>query len=296
MEDRITEGLYLEMTDAMTPDEYAQGRVGDVLALGGVERATWWRNLKRDRHDLPRVLDEFDTLGVYEVDRSFTAPTDLPAGVSGHHFWRTPRPGQGRLTGRPTIGLSLVLISPTDPARAQELRDWGDFVHISWIAAVGTPGYTMITPYEHATGGDLDEIVAMLDARVQHTRVFGMIDTMESLRRGGRVSWAQFGIGTLLQIKPVMMITAGEISIEAKVRTRKRALKKMQEMVSAYLPFERIAVLHVNAPEAAEQLCEESKSIFPEGTTPIIQGVGPAIGTHLGIGAVGFAAISSINE
>ena len=145
-------------------------------------------------------------------------------------------------------------------------------------------------------GHTIDEIVALLDARVRHTRVFGMIDTMESLRRGGRVSWAQFGIGTLLQIKPVMMITAGEISIEAKVRTKKRAINKMQEMISAYLPFERIAVIHVNAPEAAEALREQAKALFPEGETPIIQGVGPAIGTHLGIGAVGFAAISSIDE
>lgn len=154
MEDRLTPGLYLEMTDAMTPDEYADRRVADVLAREGVERATWWRNLKRDRRDLPRVLDEFDTLGVFEVDRSFTAPADTPDSITGHHFWRTPRPGQGRLTGRPTIGLSLVLISPTEPERAQDLRDWGDFVHISWIAAVGTPGYTMITPFENATGGD----------------------------------------------------------------------------------------------------------------------------------------------
>jgi hypothetical protein len=154
VEDRVTAGLYLEMTDAMTPDEYAAARADDVLTLDGVERATWWRNVKRDRRDLPRVLDEFDTLGVFEVDESFTAPRSLPPGISGHHFRRTPRPGQGRLTGRPTIGLSLVLISPTTPDRAQELRDWGDFVHISWIAAVGVPGYSMITPYENVSGGD----------------------------------------------------------------------------------------------------------------------------------------------
>ena len=64
MEDRITPGLYLEMTE-LTPDEYAARRVADVLALAEVERATWWINVKRDREDLPRVLPEFDTLGVY---------------------------------------------------------------------------------------------------------------------------------------------------------------------------------------------------------------------------------------
>ncbi len=157
-------------------------------------------------------------------------------------------------------------------------------------------GLLAIVAAEAAQAGQtMAEIIALLDAKVHHTRVFGMIDTMDSLRRGGRVSWAQFGLGTLLQIKPVMMITAGEISIEAKVRTRKRAIKKMQEMVAAYLPFERIAIIHVNAPEAAQKLREESKALFPAGETPIIP-VGPSIGTHLGVGAVGFVTISTINE
>jgi hypothetical protein len=135
------------------PEGYAAERVPDVLALPGVERATWWENVHLDRADLPRVLPEFTLLGVYEVDDGFTAPA-TPDDVAGLHFRRTPRPGQGSLSGRPTIGLSLVLISPKDPADAQALRDWGDFVHIRHIAAVGVPGYTMITPYENATGGD----------------------------------------------------------------------------------------------------------------------------------------------
>ena len=58
------------------------------------------------------------------------------------------------LTGRATIGLSLVLISPKEPERAQELRDWADFVHIRHIAEAAVPGYGMITPYENVTGGD----------------------------------------------------------------------------------------------------------------------------------------------
>ena len=74
MEDRETPVLYLEMTEA-TPDDYARDRVKDVLALPGVERATWWRNVYRDRPDLPRELPEFDTLGVYECDPSFVAPS-----------------------------------------------------------------------------------------------------------------------------------------------------------------------------------------------------------------------------
>jgi hypothetical protein len=152
VEDRITPGLYLEMTDQPI-DTYARDRVPTVLALGGAQRATWWRNVNRDRTDLPPVLPEFDHLGVYEVDDSFQAPA-TPDGITGHHFRHYPRPGQGIVTGRPTIGLSLVLISPKDESRAQELRDWADFVHIRHIAAAAVPGYGMITPYENVTGGD----------------------------------------------------------------------------------------------------------------------------------------------
>src|SRR5262249_20634696 len=100
MEDRLTPVLYLEMTEA-TPEEYAAGRGGEALSLPGGERATWWHNVYRDRPDLPRELPEFDTLGVYECDPTFAAPV-TPNGITGHHFLRTPRPGQGRLTGKPT--------------------------------------------------------------------------------------------------------------------------------------------------------------------------------------------------
>ena len=93
MEDRLTPVLYLELTEA-TPQAYASDRVPAVLALPGVQRATWWRNVYRDRPDLPRELPEFDTLGVYECTPAFVAPTP-PAGVTGHHFVRTPRPDLG---------------------------------------------------------------------------------------------------------------------------------------------------------------------------------------------------------
>jgi hypothetical protein len=149
MEDRLTPGLYIELTGA-SPDDYARGRVPEVLARPGVSRATWWENVVPGRTDLPRVLPECPLLGVFEVDDAFTAPGD----GSGHHFRRYPRPGQGILSGRPTIGLSLVLISPKQPDQAQALRDWADFVHIHHIAATGNPGYTMITPYENVTGSD----------------------------------------------------------------------------------------------------------------------------------------------
>jgi hypothetical protein len=118
-----------------------------------VQRATWWENVVPNRTDLPRVLDEFSLLGLYEVAADFRPPEASP-GIAGHHFRRYPRPAQGSLRDRPTIGLSLVLISPHDPGQAAALRDWADFVHIRHIAETANPGFAMITPYENVTGGD----------------------------------------------------------------------------------------------------------------------------------------------
>ena len=152
MEDRRTPGLYLELADASPPAPTASDRAPTVAAGTGITRASWWSNQHPDRDDVPRRLAEFTTLGVYELSDGFTPPT-APEGVTGLHFAATPRPGQGVLGGDATNGLLLVLISPRTPEEGQELRDWGDFVHIRHIAEAAVPGYRMITPYEQV-GGD----------------------------------------------------------------------------------------------------------------------------------------------
>ena len=199
MEDRLTPGLYLEMTE--TPiATYVEARVPEVLAQPGVARATWWDNVQRDRDDLPRKLPEFQHLAVYEVDDGFRAP--LPtAGVTGHHFRRYPRPGQGRLTGRPTIGLSLVLISPRDPTDAQALRDWGDFVHLRHIAEVAVPGYTMITPYENVTGGDPRFMhLYEMDAEDPEASYRAMTPLVTELLGAGTPEWDHWAFHPALRI------------------------------------------------------------------------------------------------
>ena len=144
-----------------------------------------------------------------------------------------------------------------------------------------------------AAGKTVAEIVAMLQARVPRTRVFGMIDSLDSLRRSGRVNWAQFGLGTLLQIKPVMMIHQGDISVIARIRTRKKALNQTIEMVQQLGPFERLAFIHVNAPEAAAELRQMAEGILSTAHPPMEMSITPAIGAHLGLGAVGIASISA---
>ena len=84
MEDRLTPFVYLELSDRPAA-AYARERVAQVRALAGVARATWWMNQKPGRTDYRRTLDEFATLGVYEVDAGFAAPATNRwlAGVEG---------------------------------------------------------------------------------------------------------------------------------------------------------------------------------------------------------------------
>ncbi len=144
-----------------------------------------------------------------------------------------------------------------------------------------------------AEGKSMDEILKLLSERVERTRLFGMIDDLTALRRSGRVSWPQFGLGTLLSIKPVMMIHRSEITVVAKIRTRSRAVNHLVTMLAEIEPFERLAVIHVNAPNEAEKLRVRARHLFPKQATPIVATITPAIGTHLGLGAIGFACISS---
>ena len=113
MEDRVTPVLQLELSD-LAPEAWLRERAPILRRIDAVERASAWTNCALHRSDLPRTLPEFATLGVVEARAPFAAPP--PAGVAAHHF-RQVRPGQGVLTGRPTRGLELVLISPkTEPA------------------------------------------------------------------------------------------------------------------------------------------------------------------------------------
>jgi hypothetical protein len=151
MEDRSNSALYLELGNGPAPE--SERRAGNLAALPGAERVSWWENCYPGRTDLPRKVEEGSVLTVAEVDRTFRAP-DPPPSVTAHLFHRHPRPSQGILDGGATTGLLIVWISPKSPDRAQELRDWGDFVHIRHIAAAGIPGFTQISVFENTEDVD----------------------------------------------------------------------------------------------------------------------------------------------
>ena len=140
-----------------------------------------------------------------------------------------------------------------------------------------------------ADGASMDEILAMLQVARPKTRIYAILDTLEFLRRSGRVSWAQFGLGTLLRIKPVLEVYEGDVIMKERVRTTKRATRRLIELVESQQPFARLAVLHANNLEGANHIQDMAAHLFPNGRNPLLMEITPAIGSHIGPGAVGFA-------
>lgn len=139
-------------------------------------------------------------------------------------------------------------------------------------------------------GKRMDEILSALQDLMKRTYVFASLKTLEYLRRSGRMNFAIARFGEILQLKPLLHMNMGKASA-LRTRTNKRASQRLLDWLAEYAPYERLAVLHAGVQEEAQALYEQARSFFPEGEIPIVQ-ITPAIGAHLGIGALGFACIS----
>jgi DegV family protein with EDD domain len=140
-------------------------------------------------------------------------------------------------------------------------------------------------------GLNREEIVARLQPMIKHTRLLFMVDTLEYLRRGGRIGGAAALLGTLLQVKPILTLTDGVIDTCDKARTRKRALARLKDLVLEAAGENTgvdLCVVHVQCLEAAETLAEKlSAELKPRRL--FIDLMGPGIGAHVGPGTIGVA-------
>lgn len=138
-------------------------------------------------------------------------------------------------------------------------------------------------------GQSMEDIIAMLESRSQRTYVFGLLDTLEYLRRSGRVNWAVFGIGTLLRIKPLIKVHKAEVEMLDKVRTSKKALDRFIELVSDLAPFEDVSLLHTHSLDKLDSFRERMQFLLPDGVSVPAVELTPALGVHIGPGGLGIA-------
>ncbi|MGI6527627.1 MAG: DegV family protein [Caldicoprobacterales bacterium] len=136
-------------------------------------------------------------------------------------------------------------------------------------------------------GHSRQEIVEAVERQKKRMQVVLVANTLEYLKRGGRLSAAQAAIGTLLNVKPIIGLVDGKLEAIAKIRGKGKALDYLVEHVPE--DAAAITVLHILVPEAARQLQRKLKERFPHIQIGIDE-IGPVIGSHLGPGGVGICS------
>jgi DegV family protein with EDD domain len=133
-------------------------------------------------------------------------------------------------------------------------------------------------------------IVKLLDEMKTRAHIFAALDTLEFLRRSGRVNWASAMVGQALRIKPIVGVYRGVVKLLERVRTRSRSIERLKELVQGLGPLESLAVLHTTAYQAALQLARDLAHLAPP-PIPVVE-VTPVIGSHVGPNGLGLAAIT----
>jgi len=142
-----------------------------------------------------------------------------------------------------------------------------------------------------AEGRPAAEIAERLESRVGDILIYVALDTLEYLKKGGRISGASAAIGTLLSVKPIIKVKDGAVETIDKVRTRTKARERLIELI-VERPIERLAILHTVSPDVGafrDQVLGRAYGLDPADVT--IDLVGPSVGPHLGPGCVGAAIL-----
>ncbi|MGI8315502.1 DegV family protein [Halobacillus mangrovi] len=138
-------------------------------------------------------------------------------------------------------------------------------------------------------GATPDQIIARLNEMKQTMNAYFMVDDLSHLQRGGRLNGAQAFIGSLLQVKPVLHFVDTKIVPYEKIRTRKKALKRIMSLFEESIQDGgqyKACLIHANQHNEAKELKEELESKFDHVDIELSY-FGPVIGTHLGEGAIG---------
>ncbi|MBV9042354.1 MAG: DegV family protein [Acidimicrobiia bacterium] len=138
-----------------------------------------------------------------------------------------------------------------------------------------------------AEGKGIDEVAAAAESLVSRTRVYGALDTLENLKKGGRVGGAQALIGSMLSIKPIIEVRNGGVEPESRQRTRSRALRYIADKVRDAGSIDNLAVMHGDAPDL-DEFIELLEPVVPREKM-VVGDIGAVIGAHAGPRVIGVA-------
>jgi DegV family protein with EDD domain len=191
-----------------------------------------------------------------------------------------------------TVGSKLSATFKSAEVAVQSLP--GREIHVvdSASASMGVGILALLGADLAAEGRSAAEIAEVLRSRARDLQIYVALDTLEYLRKGGRISPARAAIGTFLSVKPIITFVDGEVATADRVRTRAKARQRVIELLTAK-PVERIAILHTMTPEI-DSFRDEVVSRLPGGVDPsrvTTTLAGASVGPHVGPGCFGGVAL-----
>jgi DegV family protein with EDD domain len=255
--------------------------------------------------DLPRDLTSQHDVAVVPLTVRFGDDREIADGsITPQDFWarchasavlpQTSAPSAGdfeeafRKAGAGGDGVVCVNLSSdlsatysSATAAAQALKGEVDVrVVDSRTASIGEGIITLAAVEAAESGASLEEVEAAARSAAERTTVYAALDTLENLKKGGRIGGAQAFLGSMLSIKPIIRVGPGPVESEAKQRTRSRAMQYLVDKVKAAGPIERLAVVHGEAPDVDEFV--EMLEPFAPSSGVLVTDVGAVIGAHSG--------------
>ncbi len=244
------------------------------------------------------ILDGVEITRAEFYERLLTdnlAPTTAAPGVDvfKRAYEKLERAGATEIL---SIHIAASLSAITDVARmaAKEYHGAAVIVVDSQQLSMGVGFVVEAAAQAAAEGLPLRDVLARIEERIERTQVFAALDTLEYLKRSGRMNGVIAGIGSLLQLKPILRMVRGKASAE-RVRTGARAMARLVEILQQASPVEQAVLLHAHAPERAELLHAQARAWLPAGPLASVE-ITPVIGAHIGPRAVGLAVVSASKE
>lgn len=153
-------------------------------------------------------------------------------------------------------------------------------------------GFQVLAAAKEATNGSsLDRVLEVIHHVRLRARVVAMLDTLEYVRRSGRVSWARARLGNLLSIKPFVEVKNGKVLSIGEARTRRKGIERLRGLLINQGAVDNLAVLHTNAESDARQFLEDLKHYLVLPVQPMIVNITTIIGVYTGPNGLGFASV-----
>lgn len=260
-----------------------------LLAAHDIRQVSLYVNLG-DRHERESDMPDFDAF--YDTLRAMEQlPTTSQPSIGDFLEVYEPLAQEGRdivsvhiaggISGTPeTARQAATELASRHPGRRVEVVD-------SRTACGGIGLCALAGAAAASTGADVDAVRARVEEAADAMKIWFAVDTLEFLKRGGRIGTAQAWLGGALKIKPILTIDR-EITPVERVRTAGRAFERMVDYLKARKEdgADGWVVQHIQAHEQAAQLVERGREIF--GCEPVfVSEIGPVIGTHVGPGLIG---------